>query len=92
MNHDPSAPPAAAARRSRVRTTALSTAVPIALAIGAVFAAPIATGFPAGTGDRPHRSVHRAEDCASRTARAGLASDVASGAAGVAKWPGCAGD
>ncbi len=92
MNHEPYGPPAAITRPSRVRTTALSTAVPIALAIGAVFAAPIATGVPAGTPDRPHRSVNLAGDCASRTARAGLASDVASGSAGVAKWPGCAGD
>jgi hypothetical protein len=92
MNHEPYGPPAAVARPSRVRTTALSTAVPIAVAIGAVFAAPIATGVPGGTVDRPHRSVNRVEDCASRTARAGLASDVASGAVGVAKWPACAGD
>jgi hypothetical protein len=92
MNHEPYGPPAAVARPSRVRTTALSTAVPIAVAIGAVFAAPIATGVHGGTPDRPHRSVNRADDCASRTAHTRLASEVASGAAGVAKWPDCAGD
>jgi len=92
MNNGPCAPAAATARPSRVRTTALSTAVPIALAIGAVFAAPIATGVPGGTHDRPHRSVNLADDCPSRTARTGLASNVAYGAAGVAKWPDCAGD
>lgn len=92
MNHDPYAPPTAVARPSRVRTTALSAAVPIALAIGTVFAAPIATGVPGGTVDRPHRSVNLAGDCASRTAHTRLASEVASGAAGVAKWPDCAGD
>ena len=92
MNHEPYAPPAAVARPSRVRTTALSAAVPIAVAIGAVFAAPIATGVPGGTPDRPHRSVNLADDCASRTAQTQLASDVASGAAGVVKWPDCGGD
>ena len=91
MNHEPCGPSAAITQPSRVRTTAL-TAVPIALAIGAVFAAPIATGVPAGTPDRPHRSVHRADDCASRTAHTQLASDMASGAAGVVKWPDCGGD
>jgi hypothetical protein len=90
MNNEPCAPPAATARPSRVRATALSTAVPIALAIGAVFAAPIATGV--GTLDRPHRSVNLGGDCSSRTARAGLASDVVVGGADVAKWPNCAGD
>ncbi len=92
MNHEPYGPPAAITRPSRVRTTALSTAVPIALAIGAVFAAPIATGVPADTVDRPHRSSKLAGDCASRTAHTRLASEVASGAAGIAKWPDCAGD
>ena len=72
MNHEPYGPPTAVTRPSRVRTTALSTAVPIALAIGAVFAAPIATGVPGGTVDRPHRSVNLAGDCASRTAHTRL--------------------
>jgi hypothetical protein len=92
MNDEPCVPPAAITRPSRVRTTALSTAVPIALAIGAVFAAPIATGVPGGTVDRPHRSVNLVDDCASRTAQTQLASDVASGAVGVVKWPLCGGD
>jgi hypothetical protein len=91
MNHEPCGPPAAVTRPSRART-ALSTAVPIALAIGAVFGAPIATGVPADTVDRPHRSSKLAGDCASRTAHTRLASEVASGAAGIAKWPECAGD
>jgi hypothetical protein len=92
MNHEPCAPPAATARPGRVRTTALSTAVPMALAIGALFAAPIATGVPGGTLDRPHRSVNLADECDSHTAQTQLASDAVSGAAGVVKWPDCGGD
>jgi hypothetical protein len=92
MKNDSYDPPSAVARPSRVRATALSAAVPIAVAIGAVFAAPIATGVHGDAVDRPHRSAKLAEDCASRTAHTRLASDVASGAAGIAKWPACAGD
>ncbi len=57
MNHEPCGPPAAVTRPSRART-ALSTAVPIALAIGAVFAAP-RDGCPRGHG-RSATSIQQA--------------------------------
>ncbi len=82
---------APAARPSRVRATALSTAVPIALAVGAVFAAPIAATIPHGPLDRS-AGASLAERCSSRAAQVTLASDVAFGAAGAAKYPECAGD
>lgn len=91
MNNEPCAPSTPAARPGRVRATALSTAIPIALAVGAVFAAPITAAIPHATLDRSAGS-NRAEDCHSRTAQFTLASAVAFGAAGAAKWPDCAGE
>ena len=91
MNNEPSAPSTAAARPGRVRATALSTAIPIALAVGAVFAAPITAATPHAAVDRSAGS-DRAEDCHSRTAQVIFASAVTFGAVGTAKWPDCAGE
>lgn len=91
MNNEPRAPSTPAARPGRVRATALNTAIPIALAIGAVFAVPTAAAIPHATLKRSAGS-NRAEDCHSRTAQFTLASDVAFGAAGATKWPLCGGD
>jgi hypothetical protein len=91
MSNESCAPPAATARASRVQVAALSATVPIALAVGAVFAVPTAAVILHGLLARS-TSVYLADDCHSRTARAPLASDVAFGAAGATKWPLCGGD
>ncbi len=78
----------ATAGPGRVRATAWSAALPVALAVGAVFAAPIAAVGPAGTFGGSI-GADLADTCASPATQATPASDVAFGAA---KWPGCAGD
>jgi hypothetical protein len=91
MSNESCAPPAATARASRVQVAALSATVPIALAVGAVFAVPTAAVILHGQLARS-TGVYLADDCHSRTARAPLASDVAFGAGGATKWPLCGGD
>jgi hypothetical protein len=91
MNNEPSAPSTPVVRPGRVRATALNTAIPIALAVGAVFAAPIAAAIPHITLDRS-AGANLSGDCHARTAQATLASAVGFGAAGAAKWPDCAGE
>jgi hypothetical protein len=74
-----------------MRATALTTALPVALAVGFVFAAPIAATIPQLPLDRS-AGANLAAECHSRSAQVTLASDVALDAPGVAKWPGCAGE
>jgi hypothetical protein len=95
MDSTPARRAAAVDRPGRVRAAALLTAVPIALAVGAVVASPFgALGSAERLDSSPHLSAQTSvfEDCRGTRPQARLATEVTVSTVGALKWPECAGD
>jgi hypothetical protein len=90
-----STPSRRAAAVDRVRAAALLTAVPIAVAVGAVVASPFgALGSATGLDSSPRLSAQTSVfgDCRGTRPQARLAAEVPVSTVGALKWPDCAGD